>query len=93
MVAEPDEIGLRLSPGILEGGVRRLLMLEGGCWTLLAAEIGVELLNLAVMLLIGSSRGPGKLDVAVLLDVKLDAEPSDEVCDMAFWGGRTAAML
>ena len=72
---EPEDIGLRLSPGMCDGGVSSALMLEWECWPLATVgrpddDSGPP--NLVISGFVGSSRGPGRLFVAVLLEVRLD---------------------
>ena len=80
---------------MLEGGVRRLLMLEGVCCCDMAEmePWGRELLNFVAKVFVGSSRGPGRLEVAVRLEVRLELALSVDVCGAAPCGGSTAAML
>ena len=76
LAAEPEDMGLRLSPGMVEGGVSSALILVCEGWPL--ATVGREdedngPPNFAVRVFTGNSRGPGRLLVAVLLRVKLEA--------------------
>ena len=94
-LVEPEEMGLSDSPPMLEGGVSRLLMLEvDWCGRGAVEAPGRWLLNLARKAFVGSSSGPGRFDVAVLREVKLDPGFRAGTCGaVALCGGNTAAML